>query len=46
MAYNKPEVLVLGDAARVIQSSSSKQVFQVSDAPQAGLRSAAYDLDD
>ncbi len=49
MTYNKPDVLVLGDATRVIQGIHNKSAQQISDAPILNppmQTSAAYDLDD
>ncbi len=48
MAYSKPEVLVLGDAIRVIQGTHDKSAQQISEAPIVPplQSSAAYDLDE
>jgi hypothetical protein len=47
MNYSKPEILILGDASRIIQGVHDKSVETISDSPQDGLQTlAAYDLDE
>ncbi len=47
MTYAKPEILVLGDAVRVIEDpQSSKLINVVFDNGLAKRQTAAYDLDE
>ncbi len=47
MTYAKPEILVLGDAVRVIEDpQSSKMVHSYPDGVQPLRQTAAYDLDE
>jgi hypothetical protein len=45
MNYTKPEVAVLGDATRVIESTGMKVNGSISDSPLAP-KNPAYDLDE
>jgi hypothetical protein len=47
MKYDKPDILIIGNALDVIQGVNDKSLQQISDAPLQGEQTnAAYDLDE